>query len=144
MAEIKNSAEHKYTIFYSYTFPNVKESHVVFSLDYKSGKGVVKDGAFKNYTRLPASVKTKDAKVISFADAKKTALASDPSFSKDPQDLFGEISTEYDEKKKDYYFVWYFYHITPCVKCADQMYTLHSLYIDASSGKVIEVAKASN
>ena len=140
----KSNNENKYTIFYSFTFPNVKESHVVFSLDYKSGKGVIKDGAFKNFTRLPASVKAKGIKVISYSDAKKTALASDPIFNKDPKDLFGEISTEYDEKKKDYFFVWYFYHITPCVKCADQMYTMKSLYIDAVSGSVIKTEKSSN
>lgn len=133
----KDKGVNKYTVFYSFTFPNVKESHVVFSLDYKSGNGVIKDGAFKNYTRLPASVKLNGAKVIPYADAKKTTMSSDTLFKNNQQNLFGEISTEYDEKKKDYFFVWYFYYIAPCKNCKDQMYSMKSLYIDAVTGKTI-------
>ncbi len=133
----RTSGNTKYTIFYSFTFPNVKESHVVFSLDYKSGKGVIRDAAFKNYTRLPSSVKLNGTKIINYADAKKTTMASDTVFKNNQQNLFGEISTEFDEKKKDYYFVWYFYYIAPCKNCKDQTYSLKSMYIDAVSGKTI-------
>ncbi|HWY10755.1 MAG TPA: hypothetical protein VN026_05480 [Bacteroidia bacterium] len=133
----RTSGNTKYTIFYSFSFPNVKESHVVFSLDYKSGKGVIRDAAFKNYTRLPNSVKLNGTKIISYGDAKKTTIESDSLFRTNQQSLYGELSTEYDEKKKDYYFVWYFYYIAQCKTCKDKPYSLKSMYIDAVSGKTI-------
>src|ERR1041384_1582246 len=96
---IKEGNNNKYTVFYSFTFPNIRESHVVFSLDYKPGKGVVKDAAFKNYTRLPGSIKTKGAKIANYSIAKNAALVSDSVLMNNSQNVYGELSTEYDEKK---------------------------------------------
>jgi hypothetical protein len=115
----------------------VNESHVVFSLDYKPGKGVVKDAAFKNYTRLPKSIKTKGAKIVEFSRAKNAALASDSALMHNSTNVYGELSTEYDEKKKDYYFVWYFYSIVPCKDCTDKPFNMSSAYVDAATGKAI-------
>jgi hypothetical protein len=126
-----------FTLFYSFNFPNVKESHVVFTIEYKFGKGVIKDAAFKNYTRLPGSIKKTGAKVVSYDDAKKTAIASDTILKKYASDLYGEISTDYDAAKKDYYFVWHFFHLEPCKNCEVEMYTTQSAYINASTGKVL-------
>ena len=126
-----------YTLFYSFNFPNVKESHVVFTIEYKLGKGVIRDVAFKNHTRLPGSIKKKGAKVISFEDAKKVAINSDTILKRHNSELYGEISTDYDTEKKDYYFVWHFYHLEPCKKCEAEMYTTQSAYINASTGKVL-------
>jgi hypothetical protein len=126
-----------FTLFYSFNFPNVKESHVVFTIEYVLGKGVIKDAAFKNYTRLPGSIKKNGAKVISFNDAKKAAIQSDTTLKKHSDKLYGEISTDYDTAKKDYYFLWHFYHLEPCKKCEMEMYTTTSVYINASTGKVL-------
>jgi hypothetical protein len=134
---LKGGGNDKYTIFYSFTFPNVKESHVVFSLDYKPGKGVVKDAAFKNYTRLPKSIKTKGVKIIDYNRAKNAAMAADSMIMHNSTNVYGELSTEYDEKKKDYYFVWYFYSIVPCKDCKDRPFSLSSVYIDATSGQLL-------
>lgn len=126
-----------YTLFYSFNFPNVKESHVVFTIEYKLGKGVMKDVAFKNYTRLPGSIKKTGAKVLSFDAAKKVAITSDTILKRHSANLYGEISSDYDPEKKDYYFVWHFYHLEPCKKCEAEMYTTQSAYINASTGKVL-------
>jgi hypothetical protein len=126
-----------FTLFYSFNFPNVKESHVVFTIEYILGKGVVKDGAFKNFTRLPGSIKKSGAKVISFQEARKAAINSDTLLKKHSDKLYGEISTDYDEAKKDYYFIWHFYNLEPCKKCEAEMYTTTSAYINASTGKVL-------
>lgn len=126
-----------FTLFYSFNFSNVKESHVVFTIEYVLGKGVIKDAAFKNYTRLPGSIKKSGAKVISFTDARKAAMNSDTLLKKHSDKLYGEISTNYDTEKKDYYFVWHFYHLEPCKKCEAEMYTTTSAYINASTGKVL-------
>lgn len=134
---LKGAADTKYTVFYSFNFPNVKESHVVFSLDYQAGKGIVKDAAFKNHTRLPGSIKKDGAKVLSFEAAKKLAIASDTILKKHSDKVYGEISSDYDTEKKDYYFVWHFYHLEPCKKCEAEMYTTQSAYINASTGKVL-------
>ena len=130
-----------FTLFYSFNFPNVKESHVTFTLDYKFGKGVVKDIAFKNHTRMPATIKKNGAKVIGFEEAKKVAIASDTTLKKFSDKLYGEISTDYDSAKKDYYFVWYFYYLEACKNCEAEMYTTHSVYVNASTGKVLASAK---
>lgn len=132
-----NNVLNAFTLFYSFTFPNIKESHVVFTIEYKLGKGVIKDIAFKNYTRLPGSIKKTGAKVLSYEAAKKIAIASDTILKKHADKLYGEISTDYDEAKKDYYFVWHFYHLEPCKKCEAEMYTTQSAYINASTGKVL-------
>ncbi|MBP7809158.1 MAG: hypothetical protein KA163_07695 [Bacteroidia bacterium] len=133
----KSNVMNAFTLFYSFNFPNVKESHVVFTIEYKLGKGVIKDVAFKNHTRLPGSIKKTGAKVVTFEDAKKAAVASDTILKKHIDKLYGEISTEYDTEKKDYYFVWHFYHLEPCKKCEAEMYTTQSAYINASNGKVL-------
>lgn len=141
-AHTKNNVLNAYTLFYSFNFPNVKESHVVFTLEYKlddKGKGsIVKDVAFKNHTRLPLSIKKNGVKVISYADAKKAAVTCDTTLKKYSDKLYGEISTEYDSAKKDYFFVWYFYYLGPCKNCEAEMYTTHSAYIDAVSGKQVK------
>lgn len=129
-----------FTLFYSFNFPNVKESHVIFTLEYKFGKGVVKDIAFKNYTRLPASIKKSGAKVISYNEAKNIALKADTTLKKFSDKLYGEISTEYDDTKKEYYFVWYFYYLEACKNCEAEMYTTHSVYVNASTGKVVNTS----
>jgi len=129
-----------FTLFYSFNFPNVKESHVIFTLEYKFGKGVVKDIAFKNYTRLPASIKKNGAKVVSYEEAKKAALNADTTLKKFSDKLYGEISTEYDDTKKEYYFVWYFYYLEACKNCEAEMYTTHSVYVNATNGKVINTS----
>ena len=126
-----------FTLFYSFNFPNVKESHVVFTIEYVFGKGVVKDGAFKNFTRLPGSIKKSGAKVISYNDARKAAIQSDTLLKRHSDKLYGEISTDYDDAKKDYYFIWHFYSLEPCKKCEVEMYTTTSAYINASTGKVM-------
>jgi hypothetical protein len=136
-AHTKDNVINGFTLFYSFNFPNVKESHVVFTIEYILGKGVIKDAAFKNYTRLPGSIKKSGAKVISLKDAKKTAIASDTLLKKHSDKLYGEISTNYDTEKKDYYFVWHFYHLEPCKKCEMEMYTTISAYINATTGKVL-------
>lgn len=133
----KGNGNSKYSLFYSFRFPNVAESHVVFSLDYQPGKGIVKDAAFRNYTRLPKSIKTKGAKIVEFTRAKNAALASDSILMHNSSNVYGELSTEYDEKKKDYFFVWYFYSIVPCKDCKDKPFNMSSAYVDASTGKVI-------
>jgi hypothetical protein len=133
----KGNGNDKYTLFYSFKFPNVSESHVIFTLDYKPGKGVVKDAAFKNYTRLPASIKTKGAKIVEFSRAKNAALASDSVLMHNSSNVYGELSTEYSEKKKDYFFVWYFYSIVPCKNCTDKPFSMSSAYVDAATGKAI-------
>ncbi len=137
-AHTKENVLHAFTIFYSFNFPNVKESHVVFTIEYKLGKGVIKDAAFKNYTRLPASIKKDGGKVVSFQEAKKTAMKADTTLKKNSDKLYGEISTDYDTAKKDYYFIWHFYHLEPCKKCEAEMYHTTSAYINASTGKVIK------
>lgn len=134
----------KYTVYYSFVFDNVKESHVIFSLDYKEDpkeSSVKKDIAFKNYTRLPGSIKTKGAKIIDYAAAKKLAIDADPVFKQNQEKLYGEISTEYDNDKKDYFFMWYFYHMEPCKNCEAEMYSTSSVYINAHTGKIINVIK---
>lgn len=136
-AHTKENVLNAFTLFYSFNFPNVKESHVVFTIEYKLGKGVIKDVAFKNYTRLPGSIKKSGVKVISFEDAKKVAINSDTILKKNSSNLYGEISTDYDAVKKDYYFVWHFYHLEPCKNCEAEMYTTQSAYINASTGKVL-------
>ena len=136
-AHTNNNVLNAYTLFYSFNFPNVKESHVVFTIEYKLGKGVIKDVAFKNHTRLPISIKKTGAKVLSYEDAKKAAITSDTILKKFSSSLYGEISTEYDTEKKDYYFIWHFYHLEPCKKCEAEMYTTQSAYINASNGKVL-------
>jgi hypothetical protein len=136
-AHTKDNVLNGFTLFYSFNFPNVKESHVVFTIEYKLGKGVIKDIAFKNYTRLPGSIKKTGAKVLSYEEAKKTAIFSDTILKKHNNELYGEISTDYDAVKKDYYFVWHFYHLEPCKKCEAEMYTTQSAYINASTGKVM-------
>ena len=50
-AHTKDNVLNAFTLFYSFNFTNVKESHVVFTIEYKLGKGVIKDVAFKNHTR---------------------------------------------------------------------------------------------
>jgi hypothetical protein len=137
---LKSLNSDSYTVFYAFTFPNVRESHVIFSVNYKKDLkqgGVVKDGAFKNYTRLPLSVKTKGSKVIPYAEAKKIAVNCDSIMKKNQDKLFGEISTDYNDKKKDYFFTWYFYYLEPCKGCPSEQYKTYSVYIDASSGKVL-------
>lgn len=139
-AHTRDKILNSYTFFYAFSFPNVKESHVVFTLQYKFDEkkpGVIKDIAFKNHTRLPGSIKTKGVKVVSFTDAKKIALKADTTLKKFQDKLYGEISTDYDAAKKDYYFVWYFYYLEPCKNCEAEMYTTHSVYIDAVSGKIL-------
>lgn len=139
-AHTKEKVLNGYTLFYSFGFPNVKESHVVFTIDYKlspSKNGVVQDAALKNYTRLPIALKKKDISVISYNDAKKSAVAADTVLKKYQDKLYGEISTEYNSTKKDYYFVWYFYYLEACKTCKEETYTTHSVYIDAVSGKKI-------
>lgn len=136
-----------YTLFYSFGFPNVKESHVIFSLDFKitpKTSGVVKDIAFKNYTRLPASIKTKGLKIIDFASAKKIAIQSDTTLKKFQTKLFGEISTEYDEALKEYCFEWHFYYMDICKDCKTESFTTYSVFINASTGKVLHVYKNGN
>jgi hypothetical protein len=133
----KANGNDKYTLFYSFGFPNVKESHVVFTLDYKPGKGIIKDAAFKNHTRLPNSIKTKGAKIMDYTWAKNAALASDSVLMHNSSSVYGELSTEYDEKKKDYFFVWYFYSIVPCKNCKDKPFSMSSAYVDAATGKAI-------
>lgn len=133
----KGNGNDKYTLFYSFSFPNIRESHVVFSLDYKMGKGVVKDAAFRNFTRLPNSIKTKGAKVVDYSRAKNAALAADSVLMHNSSNVYGELSTEYDEKKKDYFFVWYFYSIVPCKNCTDKPFSMSSAYVDAATGKSI-------
>lgn len=138
-----NNVLKAYTLFYSFNFPNVQESHAVFTIEYKfdeTGKGkVVKDAAFKNFTRLPGTIKKTGVKVISYSDAKKAALLSDTTLNKYSNQLYGEISTEYDETKKDYFFVWYFYYLGPCKNCKQEMYTTYSAYINAITGKPIAI-----
>jgi len=136
-AHTKDNVLNAFTLFYSFNFTNVKESHVVFTIEYKLGKGVIKDVAFKNYTRLPASIKKSGVKVFGFEEAKKIAINSDTILKKNSSKLYGEISTDYDSEKKDYYFVWHFYHLEPCKKCEAEMYTTQSAYINASTGKVL-------
>lgn len=143
-AHTKEKVLNSYSLFYSFTFPNVNESHVVFTMEYQlngNKSGVVKDIAYKNYTRLPSGLKKNGAKIITYSDAKKTALAADTSLKKFENKLYGELSTEYDALKKDYYFVWYFYYLEPCKNCEAEMYTTHNVFIDASSGKVINAGK---
>ncbi len=133
---------YSYTLYYSFFFANVKESHVIFSLDYKFNakqRGVIKDGAFKNFTRLPESIKSKGAKIINYDEAKKLAVAADTVLKKYQSKLYGEISTEYDDAKKDYDFVWLFYYMDQCKNCKTEMYTTYSVFVNASSGKVISV-----
>lgn len=136
-AHTNNGLLNAYTLFYSFNFPNVKESHVVFTIEYKLGKGAMKDMAFKNFTRLPGSIKKTGAKVLSFDAAKKVAISSDTILKRHSDKLYGEISSDYDTEKKDYYFVWHFYHLEPCKKCEAEMYTTQSAYINASTGKVL-------
>ncbi len=136
-AHTKDNVLNAFTLFYSFNFPNVKESHVVFTIEYKLGKGVIKDVAFKNYTRLPGSIKKAGVKVIAFEEAKKIAVNSDSILKNYSSNLYGEISTDYDTEKKDYYFVWHFYHLEPCKKCEAEMYTTQSAYINAGTGKVL-------
>ena len=76
-AHTKDNVLNAFTLFYSFNFTNVKESHVVFTIEYKLGKGVIKDVAFKNHTRLPGSIKKSGAKVISYEEAKKVAIKND-------------------------------------------------------------------
>lgn len=143
----KNNGAENYIVFYAFTFPNVKESHVIFTITCKlEGKhaAVVKDAAFKNYTRLPQNIKTKNVKVISYAEAKKIAVSKDPVLKKNESKLYGEISTDYDEKKKDYFFVWYFYDLEPCKDCPAGQYKTYSVYMDASTGKVIQSEAQTN
>ncbi|MGZ3883420.1 MAG: hypothetical protein ACXVPQ_08065 [Bacteroidia bacterium] len=139
----KTAAGENYTVFYAFVFPNVKESHVVFSVTCKTeGRKaiVVKDAAFKNYTRLPGDIKAKGVKVIPYPEAKKIALANDSVLKKNQDKLFGEISTDYDDAKKDYFFVWYFYFLEPCKNCASEEYKTRSVYMDAVTGKVLHAA----
>ncbi len=135
---LNGSVLNGFTLFYSFNFPNVKESHVIFTIDYKFGKGVVKDIAFKNHTRMPANIKKNGAKVIGFEEAKKVAITSDTTLKKYSDKLYGEISTDYDNTKKDYYFVWYFYYLEPCKNCEADSYNAHNVYIDAVTGKSIK------
>lgn len=137
-AHTKDNVLNAFTLFYSFNFPNVKESHVVFTIEYKLGKGILKDVAFKNHTRLPGSIKKTGAKVLSYEEAKKVAVTSDTILKKYSSSLYGEISTDYDTSKKDYYFVWHFYHLEPCKKCEAEMYSTQSAYINASTGKVLQ------
>ncbi len=138
---------YSYTLYYSFFFANVKESHVIFSLDYKFNakqRGVIKDGAFKNFTRLPESIKILGAKIISYNDAKKIAVAADTVLKRYQSKLYGEISTEYDEKKKEYEFVWLFYYMDQCKGCKTEMYTTYSVFVNAANGKVISVTNNKN
>ena len=131
-----------YTLFYSFNFTDVKESHIIFSLIFKTDpyqSGIMKDVAFKNYTRLPESIQKKGIKIIDYAEAQKIAMKADPVLGKNAAKLDGEISTEYDVKKKEYRFVWYFYYRDPCRNCEAEMYTVYSALINASTGKVITV-----
>lgn len=133
-----------YTVFYSFNFPNIKESHVVFSLVYRSTDkktGVVKDVAFKNYTRLPESIKKKGVKIIPFEEAKKVAMNADEVLKKNSAKMYSEISTEYDAAKKDYNFVWYFYFMEPVQNSEAEQYTTHSVLINGETGKVITANK---
>jgi hypothetical protein len=136
-AHTKENVLQAFTLFYSFNFPNVKESHVVFTIEYKFGKGVIKDAAFKNYTRLPGSIKKTGVKVLGFEEAKKIAVSSDTILKKHSDQIYGEISTDYNTEKKDYFFIWHFYHLEPCKKCEAEMYTTQSVYIDAANGKVL-------
>lgn len=143
-AHTKDSILKSYTLFYSFGFPNINESHVVFSLNYKvdgNKSGVIKDVAFKNHTRLPGSIKSKGVKVISYTEAKKTALAADTTLKKFQDKLYAEISTDYSASKKDYFFVWYFYYLEPCKNCEAEAFNAHSVYIDATTGKVLASTK---
>lgn len=133
-----------YTVFYSFNFNGIKESHVVFSIVFRLGgkpTGVLKDVAFKNYTRLPASIKKKGVKCISYADAKKIAIGSDETLKKNADKLYAEISTEYDLEKKDYCFVWYFYYMEPTKKEGAEVYTTYSVLINAETGKIMATNK---
>ena len=133
-----------YTVFYSFNFPNVKESHVIFSLVHRSTDkkiGVVKDVAFKNYTRLPESIKKKGVKIISYEEAKKIAIGADEMLKKNATRLYAEISTEYDAAKKDYNFVWYFYHMEPVKNSEAESYTTYSVLINGETGKIISTNK---
>ena len=143
-AHTANKVLNGYTFFYSFRFPNVKESHVVFSIEYKiapTKNGVVKDIAFKNYTRLPLSIKSKGLSIIDYEAAKKIAMEADTTLKKFSNRLYSELSTDYDTAAKDYYFVWYFYHLEPCKNCEAEMYTTHSAFINATTGKVISTGK---
>ena len=133
-----------YTLFYSFNFPNIKQSHVIFSLNYKKDltkSAVMKDIAFKNYTRLPESIKSKGTKAVSYEEAKKAAMEAEPVLKANPTKLYGEISTEYDEIKKEYVFVWYFYFMEPNKKSEAEQYTTYSVLIDAGTGKIIKADK---
>jgi hypothetical protein len=135
-----NGVTENYTVFYYYTFPNIKESHVVFSFNcYKNQNQIriVKDSAFKNFTRLPLALKSKPLKVIGFNESRTIAAKTDPAMKANEDKLFGELSTDYDDKVKDYFFVWRFYYMAPCKDCAAGQFTIHSASLDAVSGKVI-------
>jgi hypothetical protein len=137
---IKGEKEDNYTVFYAFAFPNVKESHVVFSFNcIRDSKGtrLVKDSAFKNFTRLPVSLKNKPVKILSYSNAKKLAADADPVMKVNQDKLFGDISTEYNEKTKDYYFVWHFYYMASCKDCGAEQFKIYSSSIDAVTGKVI-------
>jgi hypothetical protein len=129
-----------YTLFYAFAFPNVKESHVVFSFNCvrdANGTRLVKDSAFRNFTRLPASLKNKPPKVLNYQSAKKLAADADPVMKANQDKLFGDISTEYNEKNGDYHFVWHFYYMAPCKDCGAEQFKIYSSSIDAATGKVI-------
>ncbi len=133
-----------YTVFYSFNFKDIKESHVVFSLVYRNSpkqNGVMKDIAFKNFTRLPESIKKKGVKIIPYAEAKKIAMSADEVLKKNSDKLYAEISTEYDLTKKEYGFVWYFYFMAPNSNSEAESYTTYSVLINGETGKVIATNK---
>jgi hypothetical protein len=133
-----------YSVFYAFSFPEIKESHVIFTLNYLSdekGGRLVKDTALKNFTRLPFALKTKNVKAIPYFPAKRIAAESDSVMKANANKLYGELSTDWDAKRKDYYFTWHFYLMEPCKNCSSEQIKIYSAAVDAVSGKLIPVQK---
>jgi hypothetical protein len=139
-----NGNSSNYSVFYAFKFPEITESHVIFTLNYISdekGARLVRDTALKNFTRLPSALKTKNIKAMGYFDARKIASDSDPVMSANANKLYGELSTDYDPKRKDYYFTWHFYLMEPCKNCGSEQIRIYSAAVDAVSGKLIPAEK---
>lgn len=143
----KEGKLNNYTCFYMFAFPNVNESHVIFSMNCQAdGKEIklVKDTALKNLTRLPSSLKTRPPKVIAYSSAKKLACEHNTVMKANADKIYGELSTEYNAKLKDYHFVWHFYYMEDCKDCpSSSQLKIHSADIDAVSGKVVSPTEKS-
>jgi len=136
-----------YELHYTFNFPEIKEAHINFSIIYKkdaTGGKFINDPSFKNYTRLPESLKKKEIQLLTWSQALDISIKSDSLFLKNKQKLRGELFTEFSKNANEYVFYWNFFYYEPCRDCEMETVIPYSVALDALSGKVIRMLKGPN